>query len=392
MREHFQLDPGLIFLNHGSFGACPRAVLEAQRRWQDQMEANPVDFLSRRSGQLLEQARQALARYLGAEPAHLAFVPNATTGVNIVARSLFLQAGDEILSTNHEYGACDAAFRFACERCGAVYRKVTIALPYQAAEFVDRLMAQVTPRTRLIFLSHLTSATALIFPVGALCAAARARGVMTLVDGAHAPGQIALSLEHIGADFYTGNGHKWMCGPKGSAFLHARPQHHAQLQAPVVSWGYVAEELQAGAKTGGPTTAKLDHYTGVDTLQRRLQWQGTRDISAWLALPEAISFQAAHGWPALQTHCHHMAVQAMHALCQRWGLEPIGQDQDFGQMTAVPVPEALAANLQERLLQESRIEIALTQHEGRPYLRISVQGYNTAAEVQSLLDAPALRP
>ena len=203
MREHFLLDPGLVFLNHGSFGACPRAVVEAQRRWQDELEANPVDFLSRRSGQLLGHARQALARYLGAHAEHLAFVPNATTGVNIVAQSLALQPGDEVLGTNHEYGACDATFQWVCERRGAAYRKVDIPLPFQAASFVDRLMAAVTPRTRLIFLSHITSATALIFPVSDVCAAARARGVLTLIDGAHAPGQVPLNLQAMGADFYT---------------------------------------------------------------------------------------------------------------------------------------------------------------------------------------------
>lgn len=390
MREHFLLDPGLVFLNHGSFGACPREVVQAQRRWQDELEANPVAFLSRRSGQLLGQARQAVARYLGAQAEHLAFVPNATTGVNIVAQSLALQPGDEVLSTNHEYGACDATFHGVCERRGAVYRKVDIPLPFQAAEFVDRLMAEVTPRTRLIFLSHITSATALIFPVRELCAAARARGVLTLIDGAHAPGQVPLNLQAVGADFYTGNGHKWMCGPKGSAFLHVRPEHHAQLQGPVISWGYVAEQLQASAQGHEAAVAALERFSGGDTLQRRLQWQGTRDVSAWLALPQAISFQEAHDWPTVQARCHEAAVQTMHTLCQRWGLEPIARDQDFAQMAPVPLPPHLATDLQQRLFDDSRIEIPVTQHQGRRFLRISVQGYTTAAEVQALLDATAL--
>ncbi len=392
MRDHFLLDPGLIFLNHGSFGACPRAVVEAQRHWQDELEANPVAFLSRRSGQLLGQARQALARYLGAQAEHLAFVPNATTGVNIVAQSLALQPGEEVLSTNHEYGACDATFRWVCERRGAVYRKVDIPLPFQAAAFVDRLMAQVTSRTRLIFLSHISSATALIFPVGDLCAAAHARGVLTLIDGAHAPGQLPLNLRELGADFYTGNGHKWMCGPKGSAFLHVQPQHHAQLQGPVISWGHVAEKLQAHGDEGRAAIAALNRYTGTDTLQRRLQWQGTRDVSAWLALPQAIAFQEAHDWPAVQARCHGAAVQTMRTLCQRWSLAPIARDQDFAQMVAIPLPHQAPADLQRSLFEDSGIEIPVTQHEGRRFLRISVQGYTTAADVQALLEAPALAP
>ena len=388
MRELFQLDPDLIFLNHGSFGACPREVLQAQRRWQDEMEANPVAFLSRRSGALLGQARSVLGDYLGARADDLAFVPNATTGVNIVARSLQLRPGDEVLTSNHEYGACDATFRFACERSGALYKRVHIPLPYQASAFVERLMAEVTPRTRLIFVSHITSATALIFPVADLCRAARARGVLSLIDGAHAPGQLPLNIEDIGADFYTGNGHKWMCGPKGSAFLYARREHHSTLHAPVVSWGYVAEAIQAD--TEGSTLA-FDRYTGTSILQRRLQWQGTRDISAWLALPAAIEFQRGHDWPTVRRRCHVAAVEVMHALCQRWGLEPIARDEDFGQMTAIPVPHPDAAELQRRLYDESRIEIPVTQHEGRTFVRISVQGYTTEAEVQALVEAPALQ-
>jgi isopenicillin-N epimerase len=384
MREHFLLDPSVVFLNHGSFGATPREVLLEQQRWQAEMEANPVEFLGRRSGELLASARAELAAYLGADADDLAFVPNATTGVNTVARSLHLQAGDEVLTTDHEYGACDATWRWVSERTGAIYRRVEIPLPFSSAEFADRLLAAVTPRTKLIFLSHLTSATALIFPIQAVCAAARERGIPTLIDGAHAPGQLELNLEALGADFYTGNGHKWMCGPKGSAFLHARREHHAMLQAPVVSWGYVAEGT--GGRSG------LDAYTGAGTLQRRLQWQGTRDLSAWLALPAAIAFQQRHDWPAVRARCHARAVAAMHALRARWGLDAVAADADLGQMAAIPVPHQDAEALQRELFQHSRIEVPVTRHAGRTFVRISVQGYTTNADIQALLNAPALTP
>lgn len=387
MREHFLLDPTLTFLNHGSFGACPREVLQAQQRWQAEMEANPVEFLGRRSAELLAQARAALGTYLGAHPDHLAFVPNATTGVNTVARSLDLQPGDEILTTDHEYGACDATWQWVCERTGATYRRVEIPLPFVRDEFADRVLEQIGPRTRLIFLSHITSTTALLFPVQAVCQGARERGVMTLIDGAHAPGQIDLKLDALGADFYTGNGHKWMCGPKGSAFLHARPEHHARLQAPVVSWGYVAEGL--GGHSG------FDAYTGSGVLQRRLQWQGTRDLSAWLALPAAIEFQRRHDWPALRSRGHRMAVAVMHELRTRWALQPIAPDEDFVQMAAIPVPHRSpqeAEALRRRLFDDSRIEVPVTQHAGHTFVRVSVQGYTTAADLQALKDAPALQP
>lgn len=381
MRDLFLLDPGTIFLNHGSFGACPRPVFDALQHWQREMERNPVLFLGRRSAALLAQARRRLGEFVGADPAHLAWVPNATTGVNIVARSFPLEPGDEVLATDHEYGACNATWREVCASRGAAYRQVTIPLPYDAAGFVDRMLAAVGPRTRLLFLSHVTSTTALAFPVAELCRRARERGLVTLVDGAHAPGQWPLSLDAIGADFYTGNCHKWMCAPKGAGFLHVRPEHHAMLQAPVISWGYVAD---AAGHTG------FDAYTGQTLLERRLQWQGTRDIAAWLSVPAAIDFQAAHDWPAVQRRCHALARDALHRLVARFGLAPVCGDGDFAQMVVIPVPHADAEALRARLYDESRIEVPVTQHDGRTFVRLSVQGYNDEGDVARLLAAPAL--
>jgi isopenicillin-N epimerase len=375
MRDLFLLDPEVVFLNHGSFGACPREVFDALQHWQLEMERNPVQFLGRRSAELLADARARLAQYLGACAAHLVFVPNATTGVNIVARSLRLQPDDEVLSTNHEYGACDATWQRLCEAAGAHYRPVRIPLPFDHDSFAERLLAAVGPRTKLIFASHITSTTALTFPLEALCRMARERGVSTLIDGAHAPGQIALNLDALGADFYTGNCHKWMCAPKGAAFLHARPEHHTLLDAPVTSWGYAAE-------TGGHTG--FDAYTGRTTLERRLQWQGTRDIAAFLSVPAAIDFQARHDWPAVRQRCHAMAVEMLHRVSEHFGLAPIGRDADFAQMVTLPVPPQDAERLRRRLFDEHRIEIPVTQHDGLTFVRLSVQGYTTAADVDAL--------
>jgi isopenicillin-N epimerase len=375
MRSHFLLDPGITFLNHGSFGACPRPVFEALQHWQREMERNPVDFLGRRSAGLLAQARAALASHLGAQAAHLIFVPNATTGVNVVARSLALAPGDEVLATNHEYGACLATWQRECDRAGARLTLVDIPLPFEREAFVPRLMACVGPRTRLIFASHLASTTALVFPVQALCAQARERGVLTLIDGAHAPGQLPLSIDALGADFYTGNAHKWLCAPKGSAFLHARPEHHPHLHATVTSWGYVAG-------TGGHTG--FDAYTGSTLLERRLQWQGTRDFAAWLAVPAAIDFQRQHDWPSVQARCHAMAVALMHRVAQRTGLPPIAADADFAQMVPLAVPHDDAEALRARLFDEHRIEVPVTRHDGRSFVRVSVQGYNDEADLTRL--------
>jgi isopenicillin-N epimerase len=327
LRGQFLLDPGLAFLNHGSFGACPRPVFERYQHWQRELERNPVAFLGRRSGALLRAARERLAAFVGAQPDDLAFVPNATTGVNIVARSLALAPGDEILTTDQEYGACDATWRVVCQASGAVLRRVAVPLPFEPEAFVPRLMAAVTPRTKLIFTSHLVSTTALIFPVAELCAQARAAGIATLIDGAHAPGQVDLDLDALGADFYTGNAHKWLCAPKGSAFLHVRPEHQAALQGGIVSWGWLAEELAAG---GGGHTG-FDAYVGTTPLERRLQWQGTRDISAYLAVPAALDFLAAHDWPRHRALARARARQLQREVLARNGLAPIAPDEAFAQ-------------------------------------------------------------
>jgi isopenicillin-N epimerase len=378
MKDLFLLDAGVVFLNHGSFGACPKPVFGALQRWQLALERNPVEFLGRRSAALLREAREALATYLGAQADDLVFVPNATTGVNVVARSLALQPGDEVLTTDHEYGACEATFERVCEAAGAGFRRVEIPLPFDRSQFVERMLQAVGPRTRLVFVSHLSSTTALVFPVQELCAAMRARGVPVLVDGAHAPGQLPLALDPLGADFYTGNCHKWMCAPKGSAFLHARAEHHAQLHATVTSWGYVAEGV--GGHTG------FDAYTGHTVLERRLQWQGTHDLSAWLTVPEAIAFLRAHDWDRVRTRCHAHAVALMHRVAARTGLPPIGADEDFAQMVPlqVPVAPAEAATLRARLFERHGIEVPVTQHGGRTFVRVSVQGYNDEAELQAL--------
>jgi len=378
LRDLFLLDPSIVFLNHGSFGACPREVLEACQDWQRQMERNPVEFLGRRSGALLAEARSGLGAFLGARGEDLAFVANATHGVNLVARSLPLAAGDEVLATDHEYGACDSAWEVVCGRAGARYLHAEIPLPFRSGEFVERVWERVTERTRVLFLSHLTSTTALSFPVADLVRRARGRGILTVIDGAHVPGQLPLDLDELGADFYTGNCHKWLCAPKGAAFLHARPEHHPLLDAPIVSWGHQAE--RAG-HTG------FDAYTGATLLERRLQWLGTRDLSAFLTVPAAIAFQQRHGWDAVRARCHGLAAATLHRVCALTGLPPAAEDADFAQMAILPVPVQDAECLKERLFNEFCIEVPVTSHGGRLFVRVSFQGYNNAGDADTLVEA-----
>lgn len=375
LRDQFLLDPSVIFLNHGSFGACPKEVLEACQGWQREMERNPVAFLGRRSGELLARARADLAAYLGARAEDLVFIANATHGVNAVAKSLPLAPGDEVLGTGLEYGACDNAWTFACRQRGASYRCFEPGLPFDGASFADRLWEQVTPRTRVLFLSHITSTTALILPVAEVCRRARDRGILTVVDGAHAPGQVPLDLERLGADVYTGNCHKWLCAPKGSAFLHVRAGLHALVDGSVVSWGY--SQPYQGHET----------YAGSTMLERRFQWQGTRDLSAFLSVPAAIAFQARHGWDAIRADCHRRVVTTLHRVCDLTGLEPPAADEDFAQMAILPVPPRNPEELQATLLRDHGIEVPVTVHEGRTFVRISLQAYNAPGDEDALVGA-----
>ena len=366
MRDLFLLDPGVIFLNHGSFGACPKPVFEEYQRWQLELERQPVAFLGRRFNELMRAARTALAAYLGTQAGNLVYVPNATVGLNTVARSLNLRAGDEVLSTNHEYGAIDRAWRFACQKTGARYIQHRVPLPLESrGRFVESVWGAVTDRTRVISLSHITSPTALIFPIEEMCRRARERGLLTVIDGAHAPGQIPVNLEQIGADFYAGNCHKWMNAPKGAGFLYTRPEVQPLLEPLVVSWGWESE-------TPGDSPF-IDYH----------EWTGTRDIAAFLSVPAAIAFMRAHDWERVRVECHALARAFRERMTELTGLTPLSADSAewYAQMVAVPLPDCDVDAVKRRLYDEYRIEIPLTAWNGETLIRASFQAYNTAQDV-----------
>ncbi|HMA36418.1 MAG TPA: aminotransferase class V-fold PLP-dependent enzyme [Chloroflexia bacterium] len=372
MKELFLLRPDMVFLNHGSFGACPQPVFAVYQQWQRELEAQPVEFLGRRVTDLLATARARLATYVGAGPAELVFVPNATTAINTVARSVRLQPGDAVLATDLEYGAVDRTWQFLCARAGATYVRQPIPLPVTTPEaVVEALWQGVTPRTRAICLSHITSATALILPVAAICRRARQAGILTIVDGAHAPGQLPLDLAAIGADFYAGNCHKWLCAPKGAAFLYVRPEAQAGLDPLVVSWGWQAD--------------------GSAPFVDVQEWQGTRDIAAYLSVPAAIEFQAAHDWPRVRAACHALLQDIRRRLQALTGLPPICPDspQWYAQMASSPLPPCDGRALQARLWDEARIEVPIGGETPRPLIRVSIQAYNTPADGDALLAALA---
>lgn len=364
-RNDFLIDDTVVFLNHGSFGACSKPVFAKYQQYQLELERQPIEFLGRRSDAMLNDARQVLADYLNAPVEELIFVPNATLGLNVVARSMVLNAGDEILTTNHEYGALNKTWQFMCQQTGAEIVRYTVDLPYTSDDaFVEGFFQKVTPRTKVIFLSHITSPTALIFPVDKICARARELGILTMIDGAHVPGQIPLDLTTIGADVYSGNCHKWLCSPKGSAFLHVRKDYHPKVHPLVISHGW---------------------YEGADFIMQN-QWQGTRDIAPFLSVPDAIQFQQEHDWEEVRATCHQLALNTQARLCDDFGLQPISENQ-FAQMVAIPLPECDVADVKSRLYDEFRVEVPVHEYEGKPYVRVSYQAYNSADDAQALINA-----
>jgi len=371
MRDSFLIDPNIIFLNHGSFGATPRPVFDSYQRWQRELECQPVEFLGRRADELLNNARAVLADYLGTRKDNLVFVTNATTGVNIIARSLKLGPGDEVLASDHEYGACDRCWRFLSETNGFKYIRQPLTIPIQSEqELIDDFWQGVTNRTRVIFLSHITSSTAVILPIKEICKRARLAGILTVIDGAHAPGQLELDLDDLGADFYTGNLHKWLCAPKGSAFLFARPDVQDLAKPLVVSWGWQSDN------------------PGASTFVDWHQWTGTRDISAFLAVPDAINFQAQNHWPQIRRRCHELASLVRQQVTHLTGVVPLYPDSEnwYRQMGTVPLPNFVdIEKLKIELYERFRIEIPLIQWNNFKLMRFSLQAYNTIEDVTMLV-------
>jgi isopenicillin-N epimerase len=366
LRREFLLDPEVAFLNHGSFGACPRPVFERYQEWQRELEREPVDFLGRRLQALLDDARSMLAGYLGCAAEDLAFVQNATTGVNLAARSLDLRPGDEVLATDLEYGACDLAWEWVCARSGARYVRAPIPFPLRdPGELVEALFAAANERTRAVFVSHVTSMTGLVLPVEEIVARARALGLATVVDGAHAPAQVPVDLAALGADYYSGNCHKWLCAPKGAGFLHVRPERQEHVDAAIVSWG----------------------YEGGRTFAQRIELQGTREPAAWLTVPDAIRYQEERDWDGVGDRCRRLAREARHELCDLLGTEPIAPESMLAQMAAVRLSRS-APDLSERLFTGHRVEIPV-ERRGCALLRLSVAAYTTREEIDRLLAALA---
>ena len=371
LASHWRLDPKVTYLNHGSFGACPAAVLAEQSALRLEMEREPVDFLSGTLPARLNAARETLSTFLGADPADLVFVPNATTGVNAVLRSLEFEPGDELLVTNHTYAACRKSIDFVTARSGA--RVVVANLPFPCRhdeEIIEAVMSQVSPRTRLALMDHVTSPTALILPLARLVGDLRARGVDTLVDGAHAPGTVPIGLSALGAAYYTGNAHKWLCAPKGAAFLHVRRDRQAALHPTAISHGYPAG------------------------FQAEFDWTGTFDPTAWLCIPASLRFIGTllpGGWPQVMAENRALTLQARTLLLGSAGVEAPCPEAMIGSMASIPLPLPAADSPAMGLtceglhtwFRERGVETWLYPHPV-PLLRISAQLYNDLDQFKQL--------
>ena len=382
LRAHWTLDPEVVFLNHGSFGACPRAVLGEQDRLRAQIEREPVQFFVHALGPLLDAARAEVATFVGARPEDLVFVRNATAGVNAVLASLRLAPGDELLTTDHVYHACHNALQHVCARAGA--RVVVAPLPFPISgpdEAIAAVLAGASARTRLALIDHITSPTGVVLPVAEIVAALAQRGIDTLVDGAHAPGMLPLELDALGAAYYTGNFHKWVCAPKGAAMLHVRGDRQAGLHPSVISHGF-------------------DSSRSRSRLWEEFDWTGTDDPSPWLCVPTAIRWLGQllpGGWPALRARNRALLLEGRDILATALGVAAPVPDAMLGTLAALPLPDGAHAPssslyadaLQVALFERHRIEVPVPPWPAPPrrLIRISAQVYNQRSDYEVLAGA-----
>jgi isopenicillin-N epimerase len=371
MKHNFSLRPDITFLNFGSFGACPKPIFEKYQQLQVEMEYEPVQFIVYNGPKLLAESRKRLAEYLGCKPEDLLYVPNPTYAVNLVANSLDLKPGDEVLATNIEYGACDKTWKFHCKEKGAKYVMQPITLPLTTKEqFLEDFWKGATERTKVVFISQITSATGLILPVKEIVAEAKRRGILSFVDGAHVPAHIDLKIDELGADFYTGACHKWMMTPKGSSFLHVKKEHQDNLKPILVSWGYNNEN---------PSAVNFQDIN---------QFTGTRDYTAYLCIPEAIDFMKVNDWWGWAETNRMLVHKWLPKLCNLVGSQPLAPvtDEFIGQLGSIPIKTKNPLELKDVLYNKFKIEIPVMESPNTEsvYLRFSLNAFNTEQDLEHL--------
>lgn len=372
MKSQFLLDESITFLNHGSFGACPKPILEEYQRLQVEQESDPVHFMQKKLPVYLKEAKKPLAKFIGCNVEDFFFTSNPTVAVNTIMRSLKLEVGDEILTTNHEYGAMDRTWHFYCKKVGANYVRQEISLPITSKEsLLDQFWKGCTSKTKIIFINQISSATGLIFPVKEICDKARTLGIITIVDGAHVPGHIDLNIEEMNPDFYTGTLHKWMLSPKGSSFLYVKKELQNSIEPLVVSWGY---------ESVLPSDSQfLDYH----------EYQGTNDYTAFLTTPKVIEFLEENNWKEKSKVCLQLVLDNYKRFCDLLNTEPICPitEEFLGQMASIPVKTKNGIELKIVLYDKYKIQIPVMPLNDRFYIRFSINVYNSVADLDVLYQA-----
>jgi len=371
LRSQFLIRPDITYLAFGSFGACPRPIFEDYQKWQLELESEPAQFMAVNGPAYIKRSRETLAGYINCDANDLVFTTNPSYAINIIAKNLKLDPGDEVLSTNLEYGALDRTWNYYCKKSGAKFVRQKINLPLVSKEqFVEDFFRGLTERTKAIFISQVTSSTALVFPVKEICEIAKAKGLLTVVDGAHVPGHISLNLAELKADIYTGACHKWMMTPKGCSFLYVKKEFQP-FDPLLISWGY---------ESAFPSDSKFqDHH----------QMQGTRDFSAFLTVERALQFMKENKWGEVSAHCKVLARENYPRFCQLLGTDPLCPvtEEFLGQMCSMKIHTAEPEKLQRHLFEKYRIEIPVMRHEEHMFIRYSVQGFNSQADLDQLFAA-----
>jgi isopenicillin-N epimerase len=372
LKEQFLLNKNITYLNFGAYGACPKPVFDVYQNFQRELEEEPTLFINELGPAYIKKSRESLGNYLNCSADDIVYVTSPSYAVNLIAKSFQIKAGDEVLTTNLEYGPCDKTWKYYCEQNGATYKRIDIQFPLKSKEdFLDQFLKGINKNTKLIFVSHLTSSTGIRLPIEEICAIANQLGILIYVDGAHAPGQLPVDLRLLGADIYTGACHKWMLTPKGSSFLYVRNSLQHLFDPLIISWGY---------KSIKPShSIFLDHH----------QFQGTRDYSAFLTIPAAIDFMRAFNWKKVSEDSRHLTQSNANRFCELMGTQPLTaiSDDFIEQLFSIPINIQNPEKLHDILYNEYRIQVPVLIHEGNSYLRYSIQGFNDQNDLNHLYNA-----
>ena len=379
LKSKFLLDPEITFLNHGSYGSCPKPVFEVYQKYQTDLESHPIKFMQEDVYKLLEISRESLSHYVNCDKDDLIFVTNPTQAVGTVIHNILINSNDEVLSTNLEYGSCDRMWTYDADQKGYKYIQAEINLPIEDKEtFLNQFWSYASDQTKYVFISQITSTTGMILPIPEIVAEAKKRGIKTIIDGAHVPAHIPLDIKELDPDYYTGALHKWLCCPKGSSFLYVKKEKQVGIQPMLKSWGWGEEyeKFKSSVQLHSPS-----RFINV------FQWQGTRDMSTFFTVPEAIQFQEEHDWDSVRSRSINMVIEARNRINEITKLPKICPDNWLGQMATILFPIDDTVAFKKTLYNDYQIEMPVMRHIEHTAFRISIQGYNTQADIDHLINA-----